>query len=86
MKKILIISPHADDEILGCYGYIVSEISKGSAVHIVYGTVGGADLKQAFDPRLNELEKVAKEIGFTWSIIAFNKDAEMDMMSDREII
>lgn len=86
MKKILVISPHADDEILGCYGYISSEIKKGSKVHVVYGAVGGADSKQVLDPRLDELTKVAEAVGFTWSIIAYNKDAEMDMMSDREII
>lgn len=86
MKKILIISPHADDEILGCYGYMASEIKKGSLVHVVYGTIGGVDSKQKFDKRIEEVDNVASSIGFTWSVIAYNKDAEMDSMLDREII
>lgn len=86
MKKILIISPHADDEILGCYGYISSEIKKGSLVHVVYGTIGGVDSKQNFEERMNEVDNVSNTVGFTWSVIAHHKDAEMDSMLDRDII
>lgn len=86
MKRILIISPHADDEILGCYGYISSEIKKGALVHVVYGAVGGVDSKQVRDERLQEIDNVACEVGFTWSVISYDKDAEMDTLPDREVI
>lgn len=86
MKNILIISPHADDEILGCYGYMASEISKGSKVHVVYGAVGGRDPKQVLESRLKEIEDVANSVGFTWPVISYNNDAEMDTLSDREVI
>lgn len=86
MKKILVISPHADDEILGCYGYMLSEIEKGSLVHVIFGAVGGVDSKQNLDRRLEEISDVSCAVGFTYSIMAYNKDAEMDKMSDREVI
>lgn len=86
MKKILVISPHADDEILGCYGYISSEIANGSNVHVIYGAVGGVDSKQNLQLRIDEINNVANAVGFTYSILSYNKDAEMDTMSDREVI
>lgn len=86
MKTILVISPHADDEILGCYGYIASEIAKGSRVHVIYGTVGCYCSNECTEPRFKELAEVANKVGFSWSIIAYNKDAVMDSMLDKEII
>lgn len=86
MKKILIVSPHADDEILGCYGYISSEIKKGALVHVIYGAVGGVDSKQVRNLRSEEIDNVACEVGFTWSVLSYDKDAEMDTMTDREVI
>lgn len=86
MKKILIISPHADDEILGCYGYMVQQIKQGAKVHVLFGAVGGVDYRQIKESRLKEIQSVAEEVGFTWDVIAINKDAEMDTIADRKII
>lgn len=86
MKKILIVSPHADDEILGCGGYMISEIAKGSQVYVVYGTVGGVDGKQKMEQRLREIERISSALGFEYSIMTYGKDAEMDSIKDREII
>lgn len=35
MKKILIIAPHGDDEVLGCGGYMLDQIKKGAEVHVL---------------------------------------------------
>ena len=42
-KKILVIAPHADDEVLGCGGYLLHQAENGADISIVIGTIGGAD-------------------------------------------
>lgn len=47
MKNILVIAPHADDEILGCGATMSKEISKGNNVYVLICTnahVGAPDL------------------------------------------
>lgn len=85
MKKILIIAPHSDDEILGCGGYMLSQIKQGAQVHVVFGTVGGCDVRQPLERRLQEVDTVARETGYSYDILYHNKDAEMDTLPAREI-
>ncbi len=85
MKKILIIAPHSDDEILGCGGYILSQIKQGAQVHVLFGTVGGCDVRQPLERRLQEVATVARETGYSYDILYHNKDAEMDTLPAREI-
>ncbi|KKS54537.1 MAG: hypothetical protein UV20_C0031G0005 [Candidatus Magasanikbacteria bacterium GW2011_GWA2_42_32] len=40
-RKILIIAPHADDEVLGCGGLIAKQTARGDEVHLVIAAVGG---------------------------------------------
>ena len=86
MKTILIIAPHADDEILGCGGYIVSEREKGARVFVLFGTVGGSDVRQPLERRLKEVETVAAQAGFEYDIIFKNMDAMLDTLPARDII
>lgn len=51
MKKLLIIAPHPDDEILGCGGTIIKNVTKGNEVYICIVT-------KAFPPLFNA-ERVA---------------------------
>jgi LmbE family N-acetylglucosaminyl deacetylase len=48
MKKILVFAPHADDEILGCGGYLIHESKKGSNIRICIATIGGENKLQNF--------------------------------------
>ncbi len=38
--RVLIISPHPDDDTIGCGGSILQHVQRGDAVHIVYVTSG----------------------------------------------
>lgn len=54
MKKILVIAPHPDDEILGCGGTILKNIAEGNEVYICIVTKGMPPL---FNPERVETNK-----------------------------
>jgi len=88
MKKILVIAPHADDEILSFGGYLIDQIIKGSEVHIRIGTIGGVHHLQKFDIRFKEFISVMEGLGIPSERYKYyfkNKDAEMDTIPIREI-
>jgi len=80
-KRILVIAPHADDEVLGCGGTILKAIAQGAEVYIMVVTVGDlvrvgdGDEKRTASERVVELEKVRAFLGAT--------DAEV-VMTDEE--
>lgn len=55
-KKILILSPHPDDDVIGCGGTIASFVANGSKVKIVYLTRGA--MSPNSKKRLSAGEKV----------------------------
>ena len=55
MKKILVFAPHADDEILGCGGYLIHESKKGSNIRICIATIGGENKLQNLECRKEEI-------------------------------
>jgi N-acetylglucosamine malate deacetylase 1 len=71
-ENVLVISPHPDDEIIGCGGTLIKMIQEGSSVSVVQLTDGsntsafkdfsGTERKTI---RLDEAKIVAKKIGFS---------------------
>lgn len=64
-QKLLIVSPHPDDEVLGCGGLIRRIKDQGGKVHILFLTVGDTQeySKKGISnghERISEIEKVAK--------------------------
>ena len=62
-KKLLVIAPHPDDEVLGCGGLISKVKSGGGKVHVLCFTVG--NIKQYggtsnSKKRILELKKVMR--------------------------
>ncbi len=70
-KKILIVAPHQDDEVLGCGGLIAYAIEQGSTVEVVHvfaGTTGISYLpngEQTSTARRKEAQAAADDMGFT---------------------
>ena len=85
-KSILVIAPHADDEVLGCGAYLFDEAKAGAQIHIVIGTVGGVDKRQSYDARMKELSEVCTSLNATMDVLFHNEDAYMDMLPDRDVI
>lgn len=76
MKKILIIAPHPDDEIIGCGGTIIKNISEGNEVYVCIVTKGRPPL---FKPE--GTEKVQKEARECHSLIGIKDTFFLDLPS-----
>lgn len=85
-KKILVIAPHADDEILGCGGYLLSQKKEGAEIHVLFGTIGGSHKLQHLEERIKEARKATDAIGASFNIAYTNKDAELDTLGAKEIV
>lgn len=59
MKRILIIAPHPDDEILGCGGTIIKNITEGNEVYICIVTKGCPPLFNADRVAINRQDTIA---------------------------
>ena len=77
-KRILVIAPHADDEVLGCGGYLLHQAEEGAAICILIGTVGGKDKRQNFKVREREFMDVLQAIGAKGQFLFKNMDAMLD--------
>lgn len=84
-KKILVIAPHADDEVLGCGGYLLHQSREGAEIHIAIATIGGTDRLQNIDVRKKEFLEVCQILDATGHCFYENKDAELDSVSHKDL-
>lgn len=84
-KTIMVIAPHADDEVLGCAGYLLHQVKAGAHVVVVLGTIGGINERQDFEMRLIEATTVNERMGTTMFYLFKNKDAMLDTVPSLEI-
>ena len=89
MKKILVISPHPDDETLGCGGTILKNIKNGHQVHWLNMTImklSDGFTKKRIDLREKEIKKVIKSYNFkTYKSLNFST-AKLDMYPLKDVI
>lgn len=84
-KKILVIAPHADDEVLGCGGYLLHQKERGAEVAIVVGTIGGSDKRQDYVTRQDEFLSVCVALNAGSEVLFIDKDALLDTIPSFEI-
>ena len=84
-KKILVIAPHADDEVLGVGGYLLHEKARGAEIMLVIGTIGGTDIRQNYDVRMAEFNAVCERLGAKGEVLFKNMDTLMDTLPAFEI-
>ena len=77
-KRILVIAPHADDEVLGCGGYLLHQRDLGAEIRIVIATIGGTDKRQPFPERLKEFRSVCDILHAEGKYLYPNKDAMLE--------
>lgn len=66
--SVLVIAPHADDEVHGCGGTIARRVAEGREVHVVVVSMGAVDrpdgsLKVTADVRRSELAEACRRLG-----------------------
>lgn len=88
--KILVISPHADDEVLGCGAYIMDKSKQGHQVDVVIVTVGSyinfAGNKQSREQKLEEIKKCHKFMGVSNTEIWFEQESLLDTIPERDLV
>lgn len=87
MKNVLIVAPHADDEILGCGGLIYRKTQEGNNVSVLIVTRGTPKLYS--DERVANVRKEAKEshniLGVSKTFFLDFHAPELDITSSAEI-
>lgn len=93
LRRVLIISPHADDEVLACGGLMARLADQGVAVKVLYlavdgfhhyGLAGGT----TFPERVKEIEAVADLLRFSWEILYPDQDLieKLDTVPKRDLV
>lgn len=67
MTKLLVLSPHCDDETISCGGYIARTIAEGGEVLVVIASVSEIEFLHkgivSIEYRINELEQALEKLG-----------------------
>lgn len=91
--KVLVIAPHADDEVLGAGGLMALAHRAGAKVDCIFMAVDGLvhwghEGKTNVDERVAEIEAVAERVGFDWEILYKGRDLieQLDTVSQREMV
>ena len=70
-KKVLIISPHADDEILGCGGFILKYSKKKYHINVLILTNANKGAPELYSP--NDIKKIRNEAKIANKLIGTKK-------------
>lgn len=92
--KILVVAPHADDEVLGCGGLLTQAKDLGAHIYIAFATLSGFNplnggSKSTFDERELELSSVMSALGVTAYDVLFkgeDKHLLLDTVPQRDLI
>jgi LmbE family N-acetylglucosaminyl deacetylase len=93
LRSLLVVAPHADDEVLGAGGLMAQASRAGASVHTIFMAVDG--LKHwghpevtTLEQRIAEIDAVAERIGFSYEIFYAGKDLieRLDTVSQRELV
>jgi LmbE family N-acetylglucosaminyl deacetylase len=90
-KRVLIVSPHPDDEIISCGGLIQRCKTEGAEVFVFYIVVGKSRQlvtgSTSEDVRLKEAEDVARFCGFNYRFLFIgDKFVRLDGVNQKDLI
>lgn len=79
-KNILVLSPHTDDETLGCGGFI-NKLSKDNSIHVVCFSYCGLDiLKAEFSSAIKKLDSDITSQILDFKVRYFNRQEVLDKL------
>jgi N-acetylglucosamine malate deacetylase 1 len=91
--SVLVLAPHADDEVLGCGGLMASLARRGAPVHVVYASVDGSRHygitgTTTYAERVAEVDEVSRLLGFTYEIAYPDRGLmmQLDTLPRRELV
>ena len=93
IERVLVISPHADDEALACGGIMARLADQGADIQVQFMTVDGfhhygLEGGTTYQQRLDEIEAVAEILGFEWDIAYGDQDMieKLDTVPKRDLV
>jgi LmbE family N-acetylglucosaminyl deacetylase len=91
-ERVLIIAPHADDEVLGCGGLIEKACRHNNSIRVILGAVGDthfwhANKKITASTRLQEFKDAINHLGCNDFIVLYkDKEALLDTVPKQELV
>ena len=91
-KRVLVLSPHADDDVIGCGGLMKKIINNGGEVYVVITAIGDINFYHlgrvvTKEERKEELAKALTYLGVTEYFTLFDDyESLMDTMPIRNVI
>ena len=93
IERVLVISPHADDEALACGGIMARLADQGAEIFVQFMTVDGfhhygLEGGTTYQQRLDEIEVVADILKFQWDIAYGDQDLieKLDTVPKRDLV
>lgn len=93
LERVLVVSPHGDDEAMGCAGLMAKLAEGGCEVHVLYMAVDGfhhygLDRRTSYKERVREIEDVAELLGCSYEIAYGDRDLieRLDTLPQRELV
>ncbi|MEM7322233.1 MAG: PIG-L deacetylase family protein [Actinomycetota bacterium] len=93
LSRVLVISPHADDEALACGGIMARLADQGAEVFVQFMTVDGfhhygIEGGTTYQQRVDEIGDVAKILSFDWDIAYGDQDLieKLDTVPKRDLV
>ena len=93
LERVLLISPHADDEALGCGGLLAKLAERDCEVHLLYLAVDGfhhygIEGETTFEQRVAEIDAVAELYRFEYDIAYPNAGLieKLDTLPQRDLV
>ena len=86
MNKVLVISPHPDDETLGCGGTLIRHKKEGDEIHWLIMTNVNSSENKIHSVKEKEIEEVSKAYNFDSTSRTKFLTSELDSAPRKEII
>lgn len=93
LERVLVISPHADDEALACGGLLARLADQGAETMVQFMTVDGfhhygLEGGTTYQQRLDEIAAVAKLLDFSWDVAYGDQDLieKLDTVPKRDLV